>query len=175
MTRETLIVCSDTRKPAGNKSNTSNSPEVFSNGEKRYEWPPPRDPNLSYKEKSRHPVLSLITALPLIMLVAGLYYYYHVESEQTNNTPIEAESRELTASFAGLSETRGRHYLWVEFEGTSKGIRVREQQVPLLEAMTRGENVVVQMAPSITGSTTLWALRVEQAGRVFLDRPNSLP
>lgn len=166
---------SDTKKPASNKPSTSDSPDVFSNGEKRYEWPPPRDPNLSYKEKSRHPVLSLITALPLIMLVAGLYYYYHAESAQTNSTPIEAESREIIASFAGLSQTRGRHYLWVELDGASKGIRVKEQQVSRLEAMTRGESVIVQMAPSITGSTTLWALRVEQAGRVFLDRPNPLP
>ncbi len=168
-------MCSDKKKPTNNASNTTESTDVFSNGEKRYEWPPPRDPNLSYKEKSRHPVLSLITALPLIMLVAGLYYYYYAESEQTNSKPIASESREIIASFSGLSATRGRHYLWVEFEGNSKGIRVREEQVPLLEEMIRGEQLIVEMAPSISGSTTLWALRVEQAGSIFLDRVVAQP
>lgn len=157
------------------KSGANSTPDIdeqsefFANGEKRYQWPPPRDPNLSYKEKTRHPISSIITALPLIMLVAGLSIYYHNESAQNDGVPIVAQSTEMVASFAGLSATRDRHYLWLEFEGSSKGIRVKEQQVPRLEAMTRGEDVFVRMAPSVAGSKTLWALSVEQAGEVFLE------
>ncbi|MFK7859480.1 MAG: hypothetical protein AB8B64_11675 [Granulosicoccus sp.] len=140
----------------------------------RYQWPPVRDPNLSYKTKTRNPVHAIITALPLIMVVAGLYFYYHGESQQSHSTPILAESVEKTGLFTGLSATSGRHYLWLEADGVAKGVRIKEEQVPLLESLIRDMPVLVRMAPSVHESTTYWAWYVEQSDNVFIDTQESL-
>lgn len=139
-----------------------------------YQWPPARDPNLDYKNKTRNPLHSIIVALPLIMLVTGLYIYYRGESRQTQSVPIQAESIESSAVFTGLSATRGRHYLWLDADGVAKGVRVQEGQVPQLETLVRDAPILVKMAPSVPGSTTYWAWYVEQNGKVFLDSQDSL-
>lgn len=141
----------------------------------RYQWPPARDPDMSYKNKTRNPVHAVITALPLIMLVAGLYIYYRGESQQAQNTPILAESIERTGVFTGLSATSGRHYLWLETQGVAKGVRVQAEQVASLDSLVRDKPVRVKMAPSVHASKTYWALYVEQSGQVFLDAQEQLP
>lgn len=142
--------------------------------EKPYQWPPARDPDLSYKAKVRNPLQSIITALPLIMLVAGLYIYYRGESQQTHGAPIGAQSIEYNGTFTGLSVTSGRHYLWVERDDVAKGVRVHEAQVAKLESLERGVEVVMKIAPNVEGSNTYWAWYVEQAGSLFLDAQDTL-
>ena len=137
--------------------------------EKRYQWPPPRDPNLKYRDKSRNPVQSIITALPVLMLVAGLYLYYSGESQQANGLPIAAESVTLTGDFAGMSATSGRHYLWVQQTDEKRALRVTSEQASLLESLERGIPLLVKAAPHVQGSTTYWAWRVEQSGSVLID------
>lgn len=139
-----------------------------------YQWPPVQDPDVSYKTRVRNPLQSIITALPLIMLVTGLYIYYRGESQQTQGAPIGAQSVEFTGTFTGLSATSGRHYLWVERDGVAKGVRIHEEQVATLEALERGVDIDMKIAPNVQGSTTYWAWYVEQSGALFLNAQDSL-
>ena len=137
--------------------------------EKRYQWPPPRDPNLRYREKSRNPVQSLITALPILMLVAGLYFYYSGESQQAKGLPIAAESVTLEGDFTGMSATSGRHYLWLQHDNEKRGLRVTKEQAVVLESLERGISLLVKAAPHVQGSRTYWVWLIEQSGSVLID------
>ena len=140
---------------------------------KRYDWPPPIAPEDAYVPKDRNPIHSVLTALPILMLVVGLYFYYQAESEQSQGAPIRVESVEAEGVFTGLSVvnsgSQGRHYLWFEQDGRARGVRVQPRQAQELGALTRGESIKLRMAPSVSGSTTYWAWYVEQSGKVFLD------
>jgi len=142
--------------------------------EQRYQWPPVRDPNVSYKTGTRNPVHAILTALPILMLVAGLYIYYRGESRQSHSAPILAESVETSGTFTGLSATSGRHYLWLENDGVAKGVRIRTEQVPQLETLVRDMPVKLKIAPSVHESSTYWVWYVEQSGKVFLDAQETL-
>ena len=137
--------------------------------EKRYQWPPPRDPNLKYRDRSRNPVQSLITALPVLMLVAGLYLYYSGESQQTKGLPIAVESVTLAGNFAGMSATSGRHYLWLQQDDEKRALRVSSEQAVLLESLERGISLLVKAAPHVQGSRTYWVWHIEQSGSVLID------
>lgn len=107
------------------------------------------------------------------MLVAGLYMYYSAESEQTQSAPIRAESKDLSGIFTGLSVVssgqQGRHYLWLEVDGSAKGIRVRPEQAQLLEPLKRGALTELKIAPTVHESTVYWAWYVKQEGNVIID------
>ena len=140
---------------------------------KRYDWPPP-DPDDVYVPQERNPIHSILTALPVIMLVVGLYFYYQGESEQSDSPPIRAESVDAEGVFTGLSVVRsgssgGRHYLWFEKDGKSRGVRIQEAQAQVLQSLSRDEPLTVRMAPSVSGSKTFWVWYVEQNGTVYLD------
>jgi len=137
--------------------------------EKHYQWPPVRDPALSFKSEARNPVHSILTALPVIMLVAGFMIYYLAESRQAKGVPILAESLQLSGTFTGLSATGDRHYLWIALEEGAKGVRVQSDKVALLDTMVRGDPIELHVAPRISGSTTYWAWRVEQNDTLFLE------
>ena len=146
---------------------------------KRYEWPPPEGTEDVYVPQARNPVHSILTALPVIMLVVGLYLYYQGESEQSHSAPIRAESVEAEGIFTGLSAVKsgssgGRHYLWFEQDGKSRGIRIQPAQAAVLQPLLRGELLRVRMAPSVPDSRVFWAWYVEQDGVVFLDASESL-
>ncbi len=146
---------------------------------KRYEWPPPEGTEDVYVPRARNPIHSILTALPIIMLIVGLYLYYQGESEQSHSAPIRAESVDAEGIFTGLSAIKsgssgGRHYLWFEQEGKSRGIRIQPHEATLLESLARGESLSVRMAPSVAGSRTFWAWYVEQDGVVYLDNSEKL-
>lgn len=163
------------RKPSptpesDSKSQPSKKASLYeSTGEKRYQWPPVRDPNLSFESRTRNPVHAVVTALPLIMLAIGLFIYFYTESRQNQSAPLRAESIELSGTFTGMSETSGRHYLWVDIDGVAKGIRIQPHQLQLLESLVRGEAVQLQAAPRLSGSRTYWVLQVEQKERLYLE------
>lgn len=159
------------KTPEPNKpSDKHNSPATFeSTGEQRYQWPPVRDPNLSFKLRSRNPVHAIVTALPFLMLAIGLYIYFKAESQQNQGAPIRAESIELTGTFTGLSATSGRHYLWIDRDGVAKGIRLQPHQLRPLESLVRGDKIQLLAAPRVSASTTYWALQIEQAGTLYID------
>jgi hypothetical protein len=145
---------------------------------KRYDWPPPIAPEDAYVPRERNPIHSILTALPIIMLVVGLYIYYVGESEQSHGAPIRAESVHEEGVFTGLSVVRsgsqGRHYLWFDQHGKARGVRVQPAQAQQLGSLARGASIQVRMAPSVSGSKTYWAWYVEQDGVIFLDSSEQL-
>ncbi|MGQ7847877.1 hypothetical protein ACUNV4_25510 [Granulosicoccus sp. 3-233] len=146
---------------------------------KRYEWPPPEGTEDVYVPRARNPIHSILTALPVIMLVVGLYLYYQGESEQSDSAPIRAESVNAEGIFTGLSVIKsgssgGRHYLWFDQNGKSRGVRIQPAEAAILQSLSRGEPLRISMAPSVAGSRTFWAWYVEQGDVVFLDGSDKL-
>ncbi|ASJ70469.1 hypothetical protein [Granulosicoccus antarcticus] len=145
---------------------------------KPYDWPPPLEPDVTYVPKQRNPIHSILTALPVIMLIVGLYIHFQSESEQSHSAPIRAESMDAEGVFTGLSVVKsgstGRHYLWFEEAGKARGARVQPSQAQALESLVRGEMIQLSMAPSVSGSNTHWVWHVEQDGVVFLDLSEQL-
>jgi hypothetical protein len=142
---------------------------------KKHNWPPPAEP---YVPRQRNPIHSVLTALPVIMLMAGLYYYYHAESKQLHSPPIRAESVSVSGIFTGMSVVQsgaqGRHYLWFEESGSARGVRVRPDQAQSMSALSKGERVSLKIAPTVHASSTYWAWYVEQGGVVYLNEETSL-
>jgi hypothetical protein len=155
--------------------NKTRRPEVKSAKKERYSWPPPEE---VYVPKEKNPIHSVLTALPVIMLVVGLYVYYQGESEQNQGAPIHAESQDIAGVFTGLSIVKsglqGRHYLWVEEDGFTRGVRIRPDQVHFMQELERGMKIKLSIAPTVTGSGTYWAWRVSQGGKVALDMESLL-
>lgn len=149
------------------------SPQVKTATKKRYNWPPPVAPEDAYVVKEKNPIHSVLTALPVIMLIVGLYVYYQGESEQNQGAPIRAESQNVEGVFTGLSVVKsgqqGRHYLWIEEDGSTRGVRIRPDQVPLMQTLKRGMETELSIAPTVSGSKTYWAWRVSQEDTIFLD------
>lgn len=140
--------------------------------EARYSWPPPPDPNDVYVPKEKNPIHSVLTALPVIMLVVALYFYYQGETEQSEGVPILSESQQLSGIFTGFSVVKsgsnGRHYLWIEDAGNTRGVRVQPEQVVQLQGLKKGTQTLLEAAPTVAGSRTLWAWRVQQGDAVLL-------
>ncbi len=139
----------------------------------RYSWPPPADPNDVYVVKDKNPIHSILTALPVIMLVVGLYFYYQGESEQNQGVPIHSESQQVSGVFTGFSVvksgSKGRHYLWIEQAGKTRGIRFRPEQLSQLQALERGSDIQLDIAPTVPNSKTLWAWKVLQGEKIILE------
>jgi len=127
-----------------------------------------------YKPGKKNPIHSILTALPILMLVAGFYYHYSRESEQANSPPILAESISVQGSFSGLSElksgTTGQHFLWLTTDTGKRGIRIQVSEVALFADLERGIPMQVDMAPTVSGSSTFWAWRVKVADQYVLER-----
>ncbi|MBX2880891.1 MAG: hypothetical protein KTR32_13200 [Granulosicoccus sp.] len=147
-----------------------------SNKKPKYTWPPERDE--SYVPRQRNTIHSVLTALPVIMLVVGLYVYYRAESKQTEGAPIREYSTEVDGIFTGLSVVnagnQGRHYLWFEDNGASRGARLQAEHASKLDLLIRGQLVKIRIAPTVPNSSTVWVWYVEQDGTVYLNEEASL-
>jgi len=148
-------------------------PPVKPTKSERYEWPPRRLPKEAYVVPKRNPIQSILTALPILMLVAGLYIYYQADSAQSHGAPIRIESEELIGTFTGFSVVQsgpeGRHYLWVTENDKSRGVRVQPAQAKLLATLERDTDIILRAAPTVAGSGTVWVWYVEQNGQVLID------
>ncbi|MEE9319263.1 MAG: hypothetical protein V3U76_02345 [Granulosicoccus sp.] len=131
---------------------------------------PPLDGNNRPRKNAIH---SILTALPILMLLAGLYFYYRNESAQADNAPIRAESVTLTGSFSGMSKVKsggaGQYFLWIDTDSRSRGARLRSSQFEALQSLQQGDAIKVYMAPSVARSTTFWLWRLEHGGVLLID------
>ena len=122
---------------------------------------------------SRNKIHSILSALPLIMLIAGLWTYYSNERAQSYGSPILAESVAARGVFDGLSVVNsggdGRHYLWFDDGTRKRGARIRAYQREALASLEPGDDISLQLAPTVSGSRTLWAWRVERDGVRLID------
>ena len=131
----------------------------------------------------RSRIESVLTALPVLMLVAGLYVYYSAEKDQAGGEPIVEESKTIDALFEGFSKLRsggeGQHFLWyrvtdsskgsdTEEKTTTKGARLHKAQVDKLrlsEPTLKPDDVIrLQLAPTVSGSKTLWVIQLSRDG-----------
>ena len=127
-----------------------------------------------YTPGKKNPIHSILTALPILMLFAGLFFFYRGESEQTSGAPIVAESVEVQGTFTGLSELKsgseGQHFLWLTDATGRRGIRIQASEVALFADRERGLPISVDMAPTVSGSSTFWAWRVTLNDDLVLER-----
>ncbi len=119
--------------------------------------------------KSR--IHSVLTALPVLMLMIGLGYYFHNERKERDGSPILTESRQVEARVDGLSVIKalqankpGKHYLWFLVDGQRRGARISEQASQLLESLQKDDEVVIALAPRVAGSKKMWAYQVSHNG-----------
>ncbi len=141
---------------------------------KRFHMPEVEVTPGDYLPGKRNPIHSILTALPVLMLLAGLYYFYSGESAQTEAAPILAESVAVQGSFSGLSEIKsgsnGQHFLWLANATRKRGIRIQLSEVAIFADMERGLPMQIDMAPTVSGSSTYWAWRVTVNGELVLER-----
>ncbi len=120
----------------------------------------------------RHPLYTVMSALPLAMLVVGIAIYYFGESQQSAAEPIVAEARELRGLAAGTSVLgageAAQHFFWLDTDRGQRSVRITPEQHALLAGFEKGGRVVVSAAPTISGSKKLWLLSLEDdAGEVL--------
>lgn len=119
--------------------------------------------------KSR--IHSVLTALPVLMLMIGLGYYFHTERLQRDGSPVLEESKLVQATVDGLSVIKsisankpGKHYFWFLVDGQRRGARISVAASELLQPLEKGDAVVIALAPMVAGSKNLWAYQVSRDG-----------
>ena len=126
----------------------------------------------------KNPIHSILTALPVIMLVAGLYFYYKAENAQSEGVPIRAESASVEGRFNGFSVVKSgisdQHFLWLETGERVRGIRLEQGLVHELSMLTKGDQLQLDIAPTVTGSRTQWLFRLVRGGELLLARSDQL-
>ena len=142
----------------------------------RHVSPPPDPATIGPPRKGR--VQSILGALPVLMLVSGLYFYYSEERAQSRGAPLVAESVETGGTFERLSGAsagaKGRHYLWFDDGTRTRGVRIPPGAHAALEVLEPGDVLELRLAPTVAGSRTLWAWRVERDGERLLDDADRL-
>ncbi len=127
-------------------------------------------------EKNR--IHSVLVALPVLMLMIGLFVYFKGESAQNNGAPVISELVNRTGQFKSVSEVSGigraKYYLWYTVDGNSKGVRINAEQKAILGVLEAGDELTLALTPRVAGSATLWAYRVHHDG-VDLVVPPSTP
>ncbi len=126
----------------------------------------------------RNTIHSVLTALPILMLLIGLWFAHNKESAQTAGAPLRAESVQVSGVYEGVSLVQaggsGRHYLWLEVavgnNSSLRGYRLSLQQAQLArEQLKLQQTIVVDAAPTVQGSDTHWLWRLSSEGEVLLD------
>ncbi len=135
--------------------------------------------------KSR--IHSVLTALPVIMLGAGLWYYYSGEQKQRNSPFLLEQTETLAGQYAGLSSVGsgswGRNYFWVATADSAGNTRKRSVRITGDEALylsmpkfkeqvalEKGDSIVLHASPTVEGSAVLWLQELREGDRVVLTR-----
>ncbi len=136
-------------------------------------------PDFAVVRVGKNRIHSVLTALPVIMLVVGLYVHYSGENAQISGQAITSESTTLEGIFNGLSRVKGsgsgKHFIWIETAARARGLRLTQQQSQRLQSLQKGSSISILAAPTVSGSTTLWVYQLEQDGNVIIDAPVMTP
>jgi len=139
----------------------------------RRQWPGKKhlaseQPVLPTQRIGENRIHSVLVALPVLMLMIGLFVYFKGESAQINGEPVLSEMVKREAQFKSISMVSGigsdKYYLWYFFEGNAKGARVTDRQKEKLNGLEFGNELVLELAPKVAGSTTLWVYRILSEG-----------
>lgn len=116
------------------------------------------------KPGQKNRIHSVLVALPVLMLMIGLFVYFKGERAQNNGAPILSELVNRTGEFKSVSEVSGigraKYFLWYSVEGSAKGVRINAEQKAKLAVLKTGDRLSLELAPTVEGSNTLWAYRV---------------
>jgi len=82
-------------------------------------------------------IQAVLTALPILMLMVGLFFHWNGERRQTLGKPIAAEQQSLAGEFDRITP-RGE-------KATARSINA-------------GDSVVLNSAPTVAGSNVLWMM-----------------
>jgi hypothetical protein len=114
-------------------------------------------------EKNR--VHSVLTALPFLMLVIGLVFYFRGESAQNNGALILDQRVELLGEYKGLSKVSGigttKHFLWLVTDKGDRGVRIKPEQLAQVRTLQTGDAIQLQAAPTVEGSQSVWVYSVK--------------
>ena len=119
-----------------------------------------------------NPIHSVLTSLPVIMLLAGLGYYYSTESKQQNGELILSQSVEMRGHYRGTSAQSKRpgaqRMLWLQSDAGLRGYRVTADQVQALDGLEIEDEISLAAAPRVVDSKVLWIYRLSTAQHLLL-------
>lgn len=117
--------------------------------------------------RKKDKVHSVITALPVIMLLVGLIYWYANGKNQRMMPPIEAEAVSLVGVFDGVTKdgvaSKEKYYLSLLQDGAPTSLRITSAQHEAFSDGARGSAIAVVAAPTVSGASTLWILSIAPA------------
>ena len=121
----------------------------------------------------KNPIHSMITTLPVIMLIIGLWFYFSGEKQQRTGEPILSEMIEVSGGFSGMSEQskkpNAQRIIWIETPERLRGGRLDLQQYSLLQGLKKDQPVRLWLAPRVEGSNLLWVVKAQADGQVYFD------
>jgi len=129
---------------------------------KRRKGPPA--PDVPKVPKTR--IQSVLTALPVLMVLFAFGFYWHAERKQAQGQPIAAEQILLIGNFDRLTPSgekqSGKHLLWLKVDGNSRSVRLTvSQKAALLDSeLKEGDSVEVQAAPTVSESSVMWLMQL---------------
>ena len=129
----------------------------------------------------KNKIHSILTALPLLMVIIGVTYYTLGEKRQAESELVMTESSQHDVVVDGLSVLKsvtgkgGKYYFWFLLDGDKRGARVSEADSEYLEHLTTGQQVVVSLAPTVPGSHIKWLYQVHHEGVDLLPQKPKSP
>jgi len=108
-------------------------------------------------------IQAVLTALPVLMLMAGLLYHWHAERQQTQSEPILSAQEHWQGLFDRITprdddKVTGKHFYWVTIGDRTRPVRITYEQKRQLQAETvsKGSPVDLTVAPTVEGSSVMW-------------------
>lgn len=109
-------------------------------------------------------IYSILTALPAMMLIVGLLFYFKAERSQRTGEYVVDELVSRSGEFKSVSTVSGigrdKYYLWYTNEKGERGVRINSEQTNALADLSSGDTIELELAPRVAGSNTLWVYRV---------------
>ncbi len=114
-----------------------------------------------------NPIHSVLTSLPVIMLLAGLGYYYFSENKQQSGALILSKSESIDGRYEGTSAQSGspgaQRIVWLRSAAGLRGFRISADQLPALESLADKMPISITAAPRVADSKVLWVYRLATA------------
>ncbi len=126
-------------------------------------------PPIPHVKKTR--TQAVLTALPVLMLMAGLSFYWFGERQQTQSEPILEAQENWQGLFDRITprddKSTGKHFYWVRIGERTRPVRITyEQKVQLLKnAVDSGAPVELVVAPTVEGSNVMWLVSASSVGK----------
>lgn len=124
-------------------------------------------------ESKKHPIETLVTTLPLVMLLAGLAFYFLNERRQVDGQIQYDQVQRFDGEYSGISQQSDKpdaqRIVWIQTPARLRGGRVDYQQAQQLKTLSSGDPISVWAAPKIAGSNTLWVVKVSSNGKPLFD------